>query len=115
MILPFRATHLNLLPSILKNFGRVKAYTTNPFRIIIAPITLANDYDFSVADRIQVCCAHPRPSLFIFPPSPLHLASSPPRLPDKEPLTTVSAFFRSLHMRMKDIPLSRASLSCRRL
>jgi len=63
VILPFRASNLDLLPSVLKNLGRVRAYTTAPFRLIIAPVTLAADYSFSVEQRLQEVVAVAGPAL----------------------------------------------------
>ncbi len=55
VILPFRGANLNLLPSLLKNFGRVKMYTSEAFRVIISPVSWAHPTlsEAVVRDRVN--------------------------------------------------------------
>jgi hypothetical protein len=49
VILPFRGTHIDLLPSLLKNLGRLRLYTRDSFRLIISPVS----WDHPVLDDVQ--------------------------------------------------------------
>ena len=43
LILPFRGIHLDLLPSLLKNLARMRKFSGDAFRLIIAPVSWDSD------------------------------------------------------------------------
>jgi len=87
VILPFRAANLGLLPSLIKNFGRLKSYTAAPFRLILAPVDTSSDLGFDVMARVQEAIAVAGPALGIditvsSPPSDTTKAALSPILRD---------------------------------
>ena len=54
VVLPFRGSHLNLLPSLIKNLARIKKFSGDAFRLIIAPVSWESDVGITdVKERVQ--------------------------------------------------------------